>query len=346
MPRSRPRLVVGIALALAGTAAPAAAAPRPGSYGTHLGSHTMLYLNSTAEAQRALFRASAAAGVRYLRMDFAIGLVFPWGEEDFAAVDRADALAAAYGVEVLGVITTTPWYLAACAGDEAIRCAPAPRYERLWTRMVARVVRRASNVRVWQLGNEPDGFGFVGGASEYARWASLAAAGIRAARPDATVVLGGLARANEPFIAQVLHDPAHPLLGVIDVASVHLRGALSALPTAFASARGMFLRQGFDGPLWVTETGYPSRAEHQWDPAFTRGARDQARWLARGLRSLVHAGAAAVFVTFRDTREFGRASPFASEGVLRWPRLDRDGRARPKPAYWAVRRVAATPCGC
>ena len=31
--------------------------------------------------------------------------------------------------------------------------------------MVARLARRASNVRFWELGNEPDiGFGFVGAA--------------------------------------------------------------------------------------------------------------------------------------------------------------------------------------
>jgi hypothetical protein len=47
----------------------------------------MLYLNTEPALQEAMFRASAAAGVRYLRMDFAIGLVFPSGEPDFAAVE-------------------------------------------------------------------------------------------------------------------------------------------------------------------------------------------------------------------------------------------------------------------
>jgi len=56
------------------------------------------------------------------------------------------------------------------------------------------------------------------------------------------------------------------------------------------------------------------------------------------VRALVGAGAERVFVAFRDTGEFGRSSVFASEGVLRWP------RARPKPAFWALRRLARKPC--
>jgi hypothetical protein len=343
------RTLTCLLVALAAGAAPAAAEPGPGTYGSRLGAHSMIYLDTPPAQQRAMFRAAVDAGVGALRMDFAIGQVFPRGGRDFTAVDRVNALAAEYGIDVLGVITTTPWYIGSCAGGDtanAERCAPAPRYERRWRRMVARLARRATNVRCWQLGNEPDGFGFVGGAHEYARWADLAAQGIRAARPDATIVFGGLAHLDESFMANALGDRAHPLAAVVDVAAVHLRVPLDALPDSLAAARAMLHRQGFDGPLWVTETGYPSRPEHQWDPAFRRGSLDQSRWLVRALRTLVDGGVARVFVTFRDTREFGRASPFASEGILLWPRLDRQGRARPKPAFRAVRRLAGRTCHC
>jgi hypothetical protein len=332
-------------------AASPAASGATGTYGQRLGSHTMLYLDSTPEQQRAVFRATAEAGVGSLRMDLAVGHVFPRGGPDFSAVDRVNALAAEYDLDVLGVITTTPWYIGDCPPGvddrHAERCAPAPEYERRWRRMVGRLARRASNVQRWELGNEPDGFGFAAGPREYARWAALAAAGIRAARPGATIALGGLAHfTNESFVAQALNDPAYPLRPLIDVANVHVREPLGTLQSTVASARALFHRRGFDGPLWVTETGYPSRPEHQWEPGFQGGARDQGRWLSRGVRALVAGGAERVFVTFRDTREFGRASPFASEGVLQWPRLDRAGRARPKPAYWALRRLARRPCGC
>jgi len=92
------RLAAAIALATAA----------PPTHGDRLGSHSMLYLNSTPAQQEALFRATSEAGLKYLRMDFAIGLVFRWDGTDFSAVDRIDDLAARYRVRVLGVITETP----------------------------------------------------------------------------------------------------------------------------------------------------------------------------------------------------------------------------------------------
>ena len=54
---------------------------------------------------------------------------------------------------------------------------------------------------------------------------------------------------------------------------------------------------------------------------------------------MIHGGAGAVFIAFRDSPEFGPDSGFASEGVVRWPQLAADGRPYPKPAYWALRRA-------
>ena len=154
-------------------ATPAQAGARPGTYGASLGSHSMLYLNTRPAEQEAMFRATAKAGVRYLRMDFAVGLVFPYGERDYGAVERVDALADDYDVELLGVITTTPWYIAACPGgstDHLDRCAPARQHERTWRNMVMRMVRHAPHVRYWELGNEPDiGSTVIGGPAWYAR---------------------------------------------------------------------------------------------------------------------------------------------------------------------------------
>jgi hypothetical protein len=329
--------------ALAAAAPPAAASPDPRSYGAKLGSHSMIYLNSAPAHQEAMFRAAAEAGVRYLRMDFAIGTVYQFGGTDFSSVRRVNALAARYGVQVLGVITDTPWFIAACpvASQAPGRCAPAAQHEGIWRRMVSEVVRRAGNVRRWELGNEPDnGFGFSAGAAEYARWATLAAQGIRAARPNAKVAIGGFSRLDKTYIEAVLHDPVHPLLGQIDIASLHVRGSLRLMRTAASRAKAFYARMGFTGPLWVTETGYPSDPAYQWDPALRGGPTDQARWIARGPRSLIDDGADAVFVAFRDNLEFGLQSPWASEGLVTWPELDPDGRARPKPAFSALQRLA------
>jgi hypothetical protein len=333
---SRAALICSVLCLSALAVAPATAAPRPGSYGARLGAHSMIYLNSTPAEQELAFRLTAAAGLRFLRMDFAAGQVFPRGGEDFTAVDRVNALAARYGVEVLGVITSTPWYISVCP-DGAVdpRCAPAPQHGATWRRMVAQIAQRASNVRFWELGNEPDiGFGFIGPPADYARWAGLAADGIRSARPDAHIAVAGFAR-DAGYILAALRDPTHPLIRTADIAGIHLRGTLRRMRARLARAIERFRGAGFKGALWVTETGYPSRPEYQRQPGFQGGPRDQARWLDRGLRSLVDRGAGAVFVALRDNPELGATSPFAYEGIVEWP----GGRA--KPAYRAVKRLAA-----
>lgn len=320
-------------------AAIALAAAAPPTYGERLGSHSMLYLNSTPTQQEALFRATSEAGLKYLRMDFAIGLVFRPDGADFSAVDRIDDLAARYRIRVLGVITETPWFISGCPEVPSHlvgRCGPAPEHEATWRYMVSQVVRRASNVRHWELGNEPDDPGtFVGSPADYARWASLAAEGIRAARPKARIAMGGLSRLDARFVT--------PLIGRFDIANVHLRGPLRALRRMAGRARAFYRRLGFDGRLWVTESGYPSRPEHQWDAAMRGGDADQARWMNNGPRRLIAGGADVVFVAFRDSPEYGPASRYASEGVVTWPELGEGGRALLKPAYWSLLQLAAAP---
>jgi len=326
-----------IVAALCLVAAPNAAAA--GTYGERLGAHSMIYLNSSPAEQETAFRMTAAAGLRFMRMDFSLAQVFPLGGEDFSAVDRVNELAGRYGVEVLAVLITTPGYIAACPGgatEHLDRCAPAPAYEGTWRHMVARLARRATNVRFWELGNEPDiSFGFLGPPADYARWAGIAAEAIRAARPDARIAISGFARLDAAYITGALHDAAHPLIDRIDIAAIHLRGSLRRVRGTLARALRFYRRAGFAGPLWVTETGYPSDPAWQPQAGFQGGARDQARWVRRALRSLVDGGAGAVFVSLRDNAELG-AGPYLSEGILRWP----SGRA--KPAFRAVQRLAAT----
>ena len=55
---------------------------------------------------------------------------------------------------------------------------------------------------------------------------------------------------------------------------------------------------------------------------------------------MIRGGADAMFLTFRDGPEFGQSSPYASEGLVRWPSLVA-GRAVCKPAFWAVASLAA-----
>ena len=349
---ARCRFAAG-AVALA-CAAPLTAAPAHAvSYAGRLGAHSMLYLDSSPAQQEALFQAAHDARVGSIRLDFTMGAVFRFLDRpDFAPVDRVNALARRYRLRVDAVLTGLPFWLADCPPGTAFadmsKCPPRADAEAEWAEMVRTVVARSPAVRHWELGNEPDVAGgrfFIGSPAAYARMAVVTARAIRAARRSAVIVLGGTSRLDRGFLRAVLQDARNPLAAEIDVAALHLRGPLAGLRARARAGVRFFHRMGVRGPLWITETGYPSEPAHQYDPALRGGERDQARWIGRGPRELLAGGAARVFVTLRDGPEFGAASAFASEGVVRWPQLAADGRAIPKPAFAALRRLASAEIG-
>jgi len=106
-----------------------------------------------------------------------------------------------------------------------------------------------------------------------------------------------------------------------DVASLHARGSVRAVSKQVREERRLL-----GHPVWVTEMGTPS------DPAFGGSEAGQAAYLCAAVPAAWRAGARVVFVTARDSGEFG-SSPYASEGVLRWPSLD------PKPALAALQTL-------
>ena len=115
------------------------------------------------------------ASLRYLRMDFAVGLVFALGRADFSAVERVNALAARYGVRIVATITETPWYIAECPagrsdhpGRARPRASTRTRGAKWWPRWSATHPHSPLG-----LGNEPQRLRFAGTTADYARWATL-----------------------------------------------------------------------------------------------------------------------------------------------------------------------------
>lgn len=347
--RTHARLTAAL-IALVGvltlTSTASAVMPKKGSYGTQLGSHSMLYLNSAPAQQEAMFVAARDAGVRYLRLDITMAVTFgPSGTEDYTALRRVDALAARYGVRVLGVLTGPTWWLTDCPPgttyDRLETCPLGAGNESAWASMVAKTVRNAPHIRYWELFNEPNlAWLYDWTADQYAHLATLTANAVTAARPDAKIVLGGASFLDRAWIAAVLHDADEPVIRVIDVANVHLRGRASEMYRAASDAKRSFKALGFRGPLWVTETGYPSLPAHQWDPDYQNGDASQMAFIQRLVPDMIRGGADVMFLTFRDGPEFGPSSAFASEGVVRWPTIV-DGRAVYKPAFATLVKLAA-----
>ncbi|MGZ4297005.1 MAG: hypothetical protein ACXVE4_07560 [Solirubrobacteraceae bacterium] len=183
--------------------------------------------------------------------------------------------------------------------------------------------------------NEPDGaWSFYGTPQQYARILAAAYAAIHAANPDARVVLGGLMNVGgHGWLDQVLATPGADALHRFDIANIHVRVPPAQAGAIVAGWRRHLARTGFHGPLWVTETGYPADPTWQTEPGYRGGPAGQARWMATAIPAMLHAGAAMVFVTERDSL----AGPYASEGILQsTDPLTEDLRFTYRPSFFTT----------
>jgi hypothetical protein len=195
----------------------------------------------------------------------------------------------------------------------------------------------AGTIRHWEILNEPDAaWAFEGTAEEYAAMLSAAYDGIKARAPAAQVVLGGLQRPDQPsWLERVFATPGADALHKFDVANIHLRGPVDPVVRRYSEFRSWLSALGFNGPVWVTEHGYPADPAFQIDPAYTAGDASQAAYLTQTLVGLGEAGAEQVFVTLRDNLE----GAYASEGLVHIDEAAGNATTR-RPAFAAVRRLA------
>jgi hypothetical protein len=311
-----------------------------------IGVHSMLYLTHPFAAKRAMFEQAAAVGASTIRVDVELSGVFtePNGPPDWTGVDQYMSLARRYHLRVLADLTATPWYLASCPpgtpSDSTFRCPPGD--PGAWAQDAAEIAAHTRGViDQFEVINEPDGhWSFLGTPQQYAVILSDAYTAIHGADPGAQVVLGGLMNvgaAGMAWLRAVLDVAGADALRRFDIANLHVRGPAADCAGIVRSWRRYFAAVGFNGPLWITETGYPADPAVQTDPAYRGGAAAQARWMTAVVPALLHAGAAMVFVTERDSLT-GR---FASEGVLQSsdPLTDTPEYSR-RPSFYAIRQLA------
>lgn len=317
----------------------------------NIGMHSMLYQDTPYGAKEEMFAQAKAVGASYIRLDLGLTAIFTRGEyrgrpfyrTNWTQTDQYAALANLYGVRILANLYATPWFIADCpAGTEradAYRCPPSdlPRYKE----MVAEVAARYTGViDVFEIINEPDtAFAFYGNAQQYARTLAAAADGIHGANPAARVAIGGVARISDTkFTDAVLAaDPSLP--AKIDISTIHLRTSARAAATLVDRWRQYFTSHGIDGPLWLTEFGYPADTAFQFDAKYRGGEVAQAAFLEATMPGIVGAGAEMMFVTQRD---WGSGA-FASEGILSAADpLPANPTVRRKLAFEVVRRAASS----
>ncbi len=301
----------------------------------------MLYQDTPYSAKEEMFAQAKAVGASYIRLDLGLTAIFTRGEyrghpfyqKNWAQTDQYAALANRYGVKILANLYATPWFIADCpAGTpraDAYHCPPSDltRYQE----MVAEVAARYSGViDVFEIINEPDtARAFYGNAQQYARTLAAAADGIHGANPRARVAIGGVARISDTKFTDAVLAADSSLPAKIDISTIHLRTSARAAATLVDRWRKYFTSHGIDGPLWLTEFGYPAETAFQFDAKYRDGEAAQAAFLEATMSGIVGAGAQMIFVTQRD---WGPGA-FASEGFL--------SAADPLPPNPLVRRKAA-----
>jgi hypothetical protein len=334
-------------VALAATAGrPADAAAAAAAPTSPIGAHSMLQLDSPPSFMAAMFAEAAGLHASALRLDVAPSMIFtsPTGPPDFSGLDEVMALSQQYQMPVVADLLTIPSWLAACqaptAPAAAVRCGTDDLAG--YGAMIGQIVAHADPViRDWEVWNEPDNGGFFTGTpQQYAWMLRTAHDAIKAIDPQAAVLLGGISGISGlGWLMQVFTTPGADAAQAFDIANVHERAQLDGLAIDITAWKRFFAAYGFNGPLWVTEHGYPSDPAYQTDPAFAGGPASQASYLSASIPTLIDAGAAEVFVTERDNL----SGPYASEGLLGGDVSDppvADPVIVPKPAYGAVAALA------
>ena len=304
----------------------------------------MLQLDDPPSFMEAMFAQAAAMHASAIRLDVAPALVFSsqGRPPDFSGLDEVVALAQRYDLSVVGDLLTIPTWMADCATPTSTpsRCATDDLSG--YASVISQIAARADPaIRDWEVWNEPDTTQFFDGTpQQYALMLRTAHDAIKSVDPADNVLLGGVSSvAATGWLAQVFATPGADAIHAFDIANLHERGDLWQLAPDVAGFRQFLATQGFDGPLWITEHGYPSDPQYQYDPGYTGGAAAQASFLEASVPTLIDAGAAEVFVTERDNL----SGPFASEGVLGGDVAD-PPPANPqiviKPAFGVVQAIA------
>jgi hypothetical protein len=340
------RLAVVVTVLVAGAASgPVTSA---GAADSPIGAHSMLQLNDPYPFMQAMFAEAAAMHASTIRLDVAPAIVFgagPGQPPDFSGLDEVVGLAQQYHLQVVGDLMSIPWWIADCQTPADMtqmdRCGTDDLAD--YGSIIRQIVARSDPViRYWEVWNEPDSSAFfTGTVAQYAYMLRTAHDAVKAVDPADQVLLGGISSpASMGWLGQVLATPGADAAGAFDIANIHERGPLGALGGDVSGWRQFLGSQGFTGPIWVTEHGYPSDPAYQYDPGYGSGPTSQAAYLQASIPTLLDAGAAQVFVTERDNL----SGPFASEGVLGGDVADpppADPQVIEKPAYAAVRALAA-----
>ena len=314
---------------------------------------------------------ASAAGVDAMRFWLAWSTVeFQRDYYDWTGMDQVVRTGATAGLDLVPYLSGTPEWAAKrdgyeCEGFKCIPYAPASIETRYaFAHFALRATERYGPngqfwiahpeipyhpIRVWQVWNEQNSDSFFAPDPDPALYATLlktTAGQIRAADPEAEVILGGMwgkrATSDRDQTTRYLRD-LYRIPGIetsFDGVAIHpydptAKGVFDSVDDALRVIR----RAGDDADLWITEIGWASSGRQS--EQLVKDRKLQARLLKRVFsRFLARADAwrlrGAFWYAMRDTRPREEVCLWcAGAGLL-------SVADKPKPAYYALRRVNAS----
>ena len=212
-----------------------------------------------------------------------------------------------------------------------------------WENFVSRTAARyRGQVDIWEIWNEPDKpYYWRGTPAKYAELLARAYTKIKAADPEATVAVGGLAQGGSSLVAdflqQILSNGTYPAGRYYDVHNIHTNyRTASLITTQVNNNRAILSQHGLNKAIIVTEASYSSDPAYQTLPGYVGGGEaTQARYLVDAYNSMLANGiSVAIWATGVDY-EAGTGA-YAASGLTH-------SNLSPKQAYTAFRNMAAAP---
>ncbi len=315
--------------------------------------------SSTSDKQY-LFDAAARTGKKLIRLDFPQFVIESQeGVFDWKKIDESVQMADQRGLAIEGILGWTskwsvdrnnPHISDVCPGrfNQINGPIAADKFE-TYMDYIKQTVQRYPQITYWEVWNEPDiPRGFCGTAQDYAHILHGAYNSIKQTNPNAHVLIAGLTgnafslRQNQDksWMEELMSYSQYDALHKFDIFNFHIYGndAAKMADTISKIKKGLADKGRADGPLWITETGYPSDLQAQTSPSYNYGEKAQADFIKESLPLMIQSGADKVFMSLRDmsfSEGECKTNPhhqFCSDGLVTFPQFNNPNGRYDKPA--------------
>jgi hypothetical protein len=253
-----------------------------------------------------------------------------------------------YGLTLIPYVCYTPRWAASDTGDNFWRSAPRDARDfEAFMRVIA--TRYRGKIHHWELWNEADNPAYwLGTTAQFAELVRAGSRGVRAAAPEAKVVLGGIAGKTE-FLEELFAQQG--IAPAVDIVNCHAYyetwhpDPIETLTDYLARCREILREHGEREPLWLAEVGYRSVARAKVSDVYHARFRDehtveaQAQALRRTLVLSLASGDLPVVAWYRINDLPATEEVIGDDNNRHLGVRDADGA--PKPALRAFEELAA-----